>query len=152
MNGPPINCPPPAASDDRRKGRLGRAVNLACRYLLAAVFLAAAVTKITDLTAFESRVLFHSGLPYPVGIAVVVVLPWLELVCGACLALGRADREAAFLCAVLLILFSIYSLTYPSEADCQCFFTGPAVAGLGWWWPLLRNGVLLLCGLRVAFR
>jgi hypothetical protein len=125
-------------------------VTLVCRYLLAALFLAAAITKITDLTTFENQVLLHSSLPYPVGLAVVVVLPWLELVCGACLALGRAVREAALLSAVLLIFFSSYSLVYRTGPDCYCFFVGPAVASPGWWWPPLRNVLFLLCSLRVA--
>ncbi len=151
MNGPPDSCLAPAPSDGRPEGRLGRLMNLFCRYLLAAVFLAAAVTKITDLAAFENQVLIHSNLPYPIGVAAVVVLPWLELVCGICLALGHAVREAAAVITVLLVLFIAYALAFRTEPDCHCFFVRLPLAETGWWWPSLRNLIFLLCSLRVAW-
>ncbi len=151
MNGPPDSCLAPAPSDRRSEGCLSRLVNLFCRYLLAAVFLAAAVTKITDLAAFENQVLLHSNLPYAVGVAVVVILPWLELVCGICLALGHAVREAAAVIAVLLVLFIAYSLAFRTGPDCHCFFVRLPLAETGWWWPPLRNLIFLLCSLRVAW-
>ena len=53
--------------------------------------------KVTDLHGFADEITLHSGLPYSAGIVVAAVLPWLELVCGACLLAGYAVREAAFL-------------------------------------------------------
>lgn len=116
------------------------------------MFLAAAVSKISDLPGFENQILLHSGLPRPVGVAVVVVLPWLELTCGACFALGHAVREAALIASALLGAFAAYALVFRGEGDCHCFFLPVTVAGGAWWWAVARNGVLLLCGLWLVRR
>src|SRR5947209_7270839 len=106
MSGPSTTCPSPGPGNNR----LWRLFGLVCRYLLAAVFLMAALTKITNLGAFEDQVLLHSNLPWWLGRPGAAVLPWLELVCGLCLAIGWASREAAVLTAVLLILFLVHGL------------------------------------------
>lgn len=149
MSGSTEDCRAPTPTDDRPASWPGRTTSLVCRYLLAAVFLAAAITKITDLPAFKNQVLLHSSLPHPVGVAVVVVLPWLELTCGACLALGHAVREAALIAAVLLVLFMVYSLAFRTGADCHCFFLPATFSSGDWWWPLARNLILLVGSLWV---
>jgi hypothetical protein len=75
-----------------------------CRYLLAAAFLAAALGKIIDLRAFETHVALHANLPAIVEWPVIRILPWLELTCGFCLAVGYARREAAASHAVVFCL------------------------------------------------
>src|SRR5438105_12137159 len=121
-SGTPTVCPSPAPAGKptawRRVATLSR---LACRYLLAAVFFMAAVSKITDLNGFTDQVLLHAGLPYALGRTTAAVLPWLELTCAACLLFGRAVREAALLLGILLILFLVYSLTHRNDQDCGCF-------------------------------
>jgi len=110
----------------------------------------AAVTKITDLEGFRQRVLDEAHLPFEVARVVIWILPWLELTCGACLALGYAVREAALLVSALLALFIVHSLFNFTETDCGCFLTPlpePALA----WWPPLRNALLLACGVRVLW-
>src|SRR5258708_37415363 len=95
MSGSIVNSQPPAPEDRARlQSWFSSAVGLTCRYVLAAVFLMAALSKITDLHGFEDRLLLHSGLAYRPALIVAGVLPWLELACGLCLALGVAVREA----------------------------------------------------------
>jgi hypothetical protein len=91
-------------------------------------------------------------LPYSVGLGVATVLPWLELTCGACLLAGYAVREAALLLAILLTALLGYSLLRGSEADCGCFVFPRLQEHTVWWWPALRNGLLLLCAVRTAWR
>ena len=88
--------------------------------MLAAVFLMAGVTKVTDLRGFGDDVLLHSGLPYWVGVVVAAVLPWLELTCAACLLAGYAVREAALLLVIVLTMLLVYSLLHLNERDCAC--------------------------------
>jgi uncharacterized membrane protein YphA (DoxX/SURF4 family) len=122
-----------------------------CRYLLAAVFLMAALTKVTDLTGFADQLVLHGGLPERVGVSLAAFLPALELVCGLCLALGVLRREAALLAGVLLLVFSIYTLTRLTERDCGCFLFPVSAPNAGAAWALTRNAVLLLCSVGVCW-
>jgi putative oxidoreductase len=152
MSGSTVNCQLPAPEDSARHFcGLSAAFSLACRYLLAAVFLMAAVSKITDLQAFTDRLVLHSGLAYRPASIVAAVLPWLELTCGLCLALGVAVREAAAIVCMLLVMFLGYSVWHHGETDCGCFLFPHAVplTDSGWWQPV-RNGLLTVCALRVA--
>jgi uncharacterized membrane protein YphA (DoxX/SURF4 family) len=124
-------------------------LNIGCQYVLAVVFLMAAITKITDLPGFADQLLIHSDLPSPVARVVAAVLPWLELTCGACLALGYAKREAAVLLAILLVGLLVYSLTHLGPEDCGCFLF-PVPTEHFTWWPPVRNGLLLLGAIYLA--
>lgn len=128
------------------------AVKGACRYVLAAVFLMAAVTKITDLQGFADRILLHSGLPPWIGLPVVWMLPWLELVCGLCLVLGYAVHEAATIAILLLVAFLGYALTHDAERDCGCFLFFSAAPSTPVGWQIVRNILLLLCAVRTALK
>jgi hypothetical protein len=119
--------------------------------VLAVVFLMAGVTKVTDLHGFADEVLVHSGLPDFAGTVVAASLPWLELTCGACLLAGYAVREAAFLLIILLTMLLVYSLLHLHEPDCACFVFPRPQAFTVWWWPPLRNALLLLCGVGTAW-
>jgi uncharacterized membrane protein YphA (DoxX/SURF4 family) len=142
---------PPSLTVTERPRPVNRALGHACRYVLAAVFLMAAVTKITDLPGFADRLVLHSALPPRLAEVVAFVLPWLELTCGLCLVFGMAVREAAAILCVLLLAFLGLSLSRPAEPDCGCLIlprllksisTGP--------WVIIRDFVLLLCGLHIA--
>ena len=169
MSGATINCPSPAsATGEPKRVQACNWLRLACRYVLAAVFLMAAVSKIIDLRGFEDQVLSHSDLPRWLGMAasivpgakpiaglhlvklIVAFLPWLELTCGLCLAFGWAVREAALTVAFLLLLFLAASIASPTD-DCHCFFLAPALSKFPWWLHSLRDAVLLLCALVVVF-
>lgn len=127
-------------------------MTLGCRYLLAAVLLMAGVTKVIDPHGFADQLVLHSGLPHGVSLVVAAVLPWLELVCGMCLALGYAVREAAAISTVLLVLLLGYAVTHRSPDDCHCFFFPTPAPLENGWWPSLRNALLLACSAWVAWR
>lgn len=155
MSGPSTDCPPPPppSAEPSALPVWNRILGYVCQYLLAAVFLMAAVTKITDLHAFADRTVLHSGLPYALAVTAAAVLPWLELTCGLCLALGVAVREAAVLMALMLAAFLVESLLRPAETDCGCLLFPAALQPANQWpWQPLRNLLLLLCSLRVSWR
>ncbi len=108
----------------------------------------AAVGKIIDPQAFADRVLLHSVFSPVLGRVVVMILPWLELTCGLCLALGYAAREAAAILAVLLVAFVGYLLLAPADQDCGCFLLRPSQP-IGRPWHVAGNLLLLLCTLPV---
>lgn len=137
----------PPAPDRRRCWLHG--LRTGCRYFLAAVFLMAALTKITDLAGFEDQIVLHAGLPAGLDRAVVNVLPWLELTCGACMALGYASREAALVSAVLLAAFIVHGLFSFTERDCGCFLFPSVLAVSPPWWQPVRNALLLAASILV---
>jgi uncharacterized membrane protein YphA (DoxX/SURF4 family) len=120
--------------------------------VLAVVFLMAGITKVTDLHGFAHFVQLHAALPYSASLVVATILPWLELTCGACLLLGRAVREAASLLAIVLSLLLVYSLLHLNEPDCGCFVFPRSQELTLWWWPPLRNALLMLCAIRTVWR
>ncbi len=132
-------------------GRFRGWLTLLCRCVLAAVFLMAAITKITDLRTFEDQFLLRTRLPEMFALVVVHWLPWLELTCGACLVFGCGVREATLIILLLLVLFIAYSVTEPADVDCGCllfFIPSPPTGSL---WGLLRNAILIVCSLQVIW-
>jgi uncharacterized membrane protein YphA (DoxX/SURF4 family) len=140
----------PTEAPGAEPSRLLKALTLLCRLALAAVFLMAGVTKVTDLHGFEDRVLLLSRLPESLSLAVARCLPWLELTCGTCLALGYAVREAALIVSVLLLAFLGFHLLNPAGRGCDCFLFPRPVSSAGPWWPPVRDGFLLLCAVHVT--
>ncbi|HEV3081502.1 MAG TPA: MauE/DoxX family redox-associated membrane protein [Gemmataceae bacterium] len=144
----------PAPTADKQTAPRGwwRASGLVCRYMLACVFLMAALTKVTDLHSFSNLVQARSGLPHQVALSIGAFLPWLELTCAACLLSGKTVREAGLILTVLLFALLVYALGHLSEPDCGCWVFPTLGTESVWWWPAARNCLLLLCGLRVAWK
>jgi uncharacterized membrane protein YphA (DoxX/SURF4 family) len=121
-----------------------------CRFLLAAVFAMAGVSKLADTDGFSRSLANHSGFD-PFWVALIAAgLPWLELTCSLCLLFGYAVREAALIVGVLLVLFSAYAVRHWGERSCGCFML-PIVVEVSWW-PLLRNLLLLAASVLVAWK
>src|SRR5947209_15388966 len=131
----------------RPERRWRTVAHLGCRWLLAAVFLMAALTKITDLAGFEEQARLHADLPPTLEATVIAGLPWIELTCGVCLALGYAAREALLIAIALLAAFLVQSLRQYAERDCGCFLFPEVLPTPPAWWVPLRNLGLLVVGL-----
>jgi uncharacterized membrane protein YphA (DoxX/SURF4 family) len=125
------------------------ALRFGARGVLAVVFLLAAVAKITDPQAFADRLLLHSPLSPGLANGVVAVLPWLELTCGLCLAVGYAVREAAVLVGIMLLAFVAFTLLTPAEQDCGCLVL-PVTRPIGRGWHVAGDLLLLLCCVAVV--
>jgi uncharacterized membrane protein YphA (DoxX/SURF4 family) len=162
MNGADSNCPLPVKAAKGNSPKIQNLVSVSCRYVVGTVFLMAGVSKIVNLRDFESQVLLHSNFPhllasfipngqlsFRIAQLAVVLLPWLELICGLCLIFKWAVRESALIAALLLSLFIVYSLANPAE-ECHCFFLPKA--SLPIWSHALRDAVLLICSLYLIFR
>ena len=152
-SGTQMGYPAPTVEDRQVVPRGWRSASrLLCRGVLAGVFLMAAITKITDMHSFIHMVQTRSGLPYQVALAIGAFLPWLELTCAGCLLLGKAIREASIILAVLLVGLLAYSLTHLGEPDCGCWVFPKVGTESIRGWPALRNSLLLLCCVRVAWK
>jgi putative oxidoreductase len=133
---------------------------LLLRLLLGAVFVAAGVIKIWDFhqgtwatpAFYEDIANYHIIESSDAIMLSAVYLPWLELVIGGALLLGRATAGAAALCAGLMIVFIAALASAWSrglDISCGCFGHENATADF----PLLlaRDSGLLLCAIAIVW-
>lgn len=122
------------------------------RWVLAAVFLAAAVSKLGDQQRFVQVVLAYNVLPKRLARLFATLVPWIEAVISVLLVVGLATRAAAIVCGLLLASFivaiGINLARGRTELDCGCF--GPThrqkiSGGL-----VVRNIALVLLSVQVA--
>jgi uncharacterized membrane protein YphA (DoxX/SURF4 family) len=116
------------------------------RVAVAAVFIAAAVTKIVDPAAFFASIQTYRLLPDGAGVLFAVWLPWLEL-CAAVAVFPRRLRSGA---SWLLLALTVVFLIALSQAwlrgldiSCGCFGSTATVRGSAYFGYLLRDGLLL---------
>ncbi len=101
-----------------------RWVWLTARVLLGAVFLAAAVTKIQDMSGFVDTVVGYHMLPEALARLYGWVVPWVELYAGVALILGVFTRFTALLTIPMTLSFvvaSIYAIANATAGPCGCF-------------------------------
>jgi putative oxidoreductase len=121
-----------------------RAARVVLRFLIAALFLFAAATKLFDPSSFAQQIANYQLTPWPATAALAVFLPALELCVGICLLVGRWESGALIWLATLLIIFSgalLSAIVRGLSIDCSCF--GRSVENTGTLWPLIRNLALL---------
>jgi putative oxidoreductase len=96
------------------------------QFVLAAVFVVAAIPKIADPPGFAHQLHNYQLLPASTLNAFALALPWLELLTGLALFLGLWRRTAAAVFAVLLLTFMGalgINLARRHPIDCSCFST-----------------------------
>jgi putative oxidoreductase len=96
---------------------------------LGAIFVAAALPKISDPPSFAHMVYNYRILPSPLINITALVMPWLELLCGLALILGVWVRPARNLVALMLVVFIVaisINLVRVNAIVCGCFDTSAA--------------------------
>ncbi len=124
---------------------------------LGAVFVAAALPKIADPPGFAKLIWNYALFPAWAVHPAALVVPWLELACGAALCLGVWVRAAAGWIAALLAAFILalsVNLARHRPVDCGCFSTGERARSEAerisdMRWDILRDLGLLLLALHV---
>ncbi len=130
-------------------------VLLVFRFVLAAVFIYAAVQKIGKPVAFAQEIHNYGVVDYGAPLYLMaVVLPWVELVCGLALVTGAGVRGAALILiglnAMFLVVIAIKTAGYVAGGtpfmkvyfDCGCGF-GATYA----WKKLVEDAGYLLLAL-----
>lgn len=127
----------------------------ALRWLLAAVFLWAAYTKLRQpWLVFAMSIDTYQLLPESAVLFVARTLPWLELGIGLLLATGWGLRYVTMAATALLALFlGVMVRAYGKGLgiDCGCFGVGEALSPR----TLTRDSALVLCSIALtvlAFR
>jgi uncharacterized membrane protein YphA (DoxX/SURF4 family) len=133
---------------------LGTAVRIG----LAAVWLVAGGSKITDLAASGRAVNAYRVMPYDVAKVVGAALPFMEIALGLLLLAGLATRLAASVSVGLLVVFVagiVSAWARGLSIDCGCFGGGGELAAgqpPSYLPEILRDlGFLVLAGYLVVF-
>lgn len=128
------------------------------RVFLGAYFIYAGYNKVVDPAAFLKAIRLYGVFPEDPAIfinATAIILPWLEIVCGAALVLGLFRRGAGLLIALMLCVFTPVILLqalavmgeegisfFAVEFDCGCG-TGDDII----WIKLCKNTGLFVLAL-----
>lgn len=119
--------------------------------VLGAIFIYASIDKIAHPQEF-ARIVYHYQLVGPnqtLGFVpanvVAFALPWIEAICGSLLLLGFWRREAASLCALMLLVFIVAVGSAMARGidieNCGCF---SVKEGRSAGWSLLAGDLALL--------
>ena len=121
------------------------------RFLLAALFLVAGLSKLRKRQQFERAVRGYGLLPGRFAPAVASGLPPLEIAAGVLLALGAATTAVATVLLVLLGVFTLavaVNLARGRQIDCGCF--GAGIPRAITWATVARNVGLAAMAATVA--
>jgi uncharacterized membrane protein YphA (DoxX/SURF4 family) len=106
-------------------------VGTAARLGLAAVWLYAGASKVTDLAASGRAVNAYQVMPYDLARVVGAALPFVEIALGLLLLVGLATRLVAAVSAVVLVVFIagiVWAWARGLAIDCGCFGGGGELA------------------------
>lgn len=126
---------------------LGPVLVLLCRLAVGGVFIVASLDKLAHPAAFAQAIYNYHLAPLWALHPFALLLPMVEIVCGAALVLGVARRGAALVLGLLTVVFIVAiaaALLRGLDISCGCFHTdGGHAVGLS---LLLRDlGLVLLC-------
>ena len=124
-------------------------VVLACRVVLGALFIWAAITKLPDMAAFAQDVANYRVVPALLVPFIAAAVVGIELLAGIGLVSGFLARPAAIVVAALLAVFTVFitqALLRGIDLRCGCF-GGDEPAS---WWTVLRDLAMLAAALAVA--
>ncbi len=122
------------------------------RLVLGAVFIYASLDKILNPGAFAQAVFNYQVLPGELVNLTALILPWVELILGACLLSNRWMTGAASLAAVLMTVFIgliLFNLARGLDISCGCFSTKPGEGPMDKL-TLLRDILFLVLALCLA--
>ena len=125
-------------------------LRLAARVVLAGMFVIAGAAKAYDPGGFAIEIQRYQLVPWLVGAVVATYLPWLEMIAGAMLFVGRLERGALLILTPLLVIFTCAlasAMVRRLGIDCGCF--GKTFQSTGTLVPFLRNIFLLACAATV---
>lgn len=115
-------------------------------WLVAAIFIFAGASKILNPGAFARDIDNYRLLPYLLVTIMAVILPWLEVLCGVFLIVGKWKKGAAFILLVLTFMFLIAigsAVARGLDITCGCFSNTIEGTKIGYT-RLIEDGILLI--------
>jgi uncharacterized membrane protein YphA (DoxX/SURF4 family) len=107
---------------------------LACRVILGGVFIYASLDKIAHPAAFAEMIYNYQILPEELVNLAAITLPFIELVAGVLLIVGRLAWPSSAVLTGLLVVFIAalsYNLARGLDFECGCFTTSPQAHAAG---------------------
>ncbi|MBN1272775.1 MAG: DoxX family membrane protein [Candidatus Aminicenantes bacterium] len=101
-----------------------KVVILGFRFILGGVFIWAGILKIIDPLGFARDIDNYRFFPHALSFFLALLLPWLEVICGACVVIGIYRRAGAFLLSFLILGFLgliFLTMIRGINVDCGCF-------------------------------
>jgi uncharacterized membrane protein YphA (DoxX/SURF4 family) len=128
-----------------------RRLLLLLRVIVGGVFIWAGALKVADPLGFAQSIMNYQVFPHSLAFLIAVVLPWVEVLCGAFLIIGLFSRSSALLISLMLIAFIglvALALARGIDTSCGCFgsFSRRADFSL-----ILTDAVLFVFALIVFF-
>ena len=133
------------------RARIEAAGIVLARVIVAAVFVFAAWSKLTDPHSFAEAIANYHLVPDSVSSVAAAVLPVLEVVIALALVAGVNVRGAAMLAGAMLLVFAIAMITTIARGinlDCGCF--GASAASQVNVGSVARNVVLALASFAIS--
>lgn len=128
-----------------------KSVLLAFRVIVGGAFFAAGILKIGDPLEFAQNIKNLRVVSQEISFLAALILPWIEILCGALLITGIFRRPGAFLVSCLLAGFIILvgvTMARGIDTDCGCFGSLSHKAD---WLLLVQDVLLLFFSLNVLF-
>jgi uncharacterized membrane protein YphA (DoxX/SURF4 family) len=124
---------------------------LASRLIVGGAFFAAGFLKAGDPLAFAQTIKNFRIVSHEVSFLAALIVPWIEILCGALLITGILRRPSALLVSGLLAGFIILvgiTMARGIDTDCGCFGSLSHKAD---WRLLLQDAVLFFLSLNILF-
>jgi uncharacterized membrane protein YphA (DoxX/SURF4 family) len=104
------------------------------RIVLGGLFVYAGTVKVADPLGFAQDIRNYRLVGPTLSFVAALVLPWLEILAGACLVAGVGKRGAALVVTGLLVFFIVLTLVTMArglDVDCGCFGSLSRKSGWG---------------------
>jgi uncharacterized membrane protein YphA (DoxX/SURF4 family) len=108
---------------------------LLVRVVLGALFIYSSMDKIANMPDFARIILNYKILPVQLVNLLAIFLPWLELITGFCLVLGKFVRASLVIYSSMLVIFIIalsQALIRGLDISCGCFSVEPSTTSVVW--------------------
>ena len=124
---------------------------IAFRLVVGGMFIWAGVSKIIDPLGFAQNIVNYRVFPEGISFFLALVLPWIEVICGAFLILGIFHSVSALLLSGFLVVFLVLiaaTLMRGIDIDCGCF---GSLSGKVDYKLILTDSILLFFCLNIYF-
>jgi len=105
------------------------------RLLLGGIFLVSGILKISQMHDFANSIVNYKLLSGSTIALLAMILPWLEVFCGASILLGCYYRGSTLLVFLMMLLFTgavLSAVLRGLDISCGCFTQDPNVGKVGW--------------------